>query len=339
MQRKDPVYGWWIRSITIATLSFAWTSSINDFSSSSSKQYYSYSTTPAVAMALSSSSSSSSSINSKMMSGGGKTMSKVSESSPLASLVLDNSWPRMLSPETSENLKKSRNHEKLSENDDNRKKRPVFNGHYVLVEPTGIKDPELLVVSNDVAKNMLQLTEEQISSPDFVSWVSGNLVLEETWATPYALSIMGTRYTNNCPYGTGNGYGDGRAISIAELNGYELQLKGAGKTPFHRGADGRAVLRSSIREFLASEAMHYLGVQTTRALSLVKSNGDMVQRPWYSDDAVLQLPTMDDPRLADYSEEDRKQILRQLRTQKADPNVMIREPCAITCRVASSFMR
>ena len=70
---------------------------------------------------------------------------------------------------------------------------------------------------------------------------------------------MGTRYTNNCPFGTGDGYGDGRAISIGEFHGYELQLKGAGKTPFHRGADGRAVLRSSIREFLASEAMSLFG--------------------------------------------------------------------------------
>ena len=76
--------------------------------------------------------------------------------------------------------------------------------------------------------------------------------------------------------------GDGRAISIAEFNGHELQLKGAGRTPFARGADGRAVLRSSIREFLASEAMHSLGIETTRALSLVRSeNGDTVNRPWY----------------------------------------------------------
>ena len=111
----------------------------------------------------------------------------------------------------------------------------------------------------------------------------------ETWATPYALSIMGKRYTNNCPYGTGDGYGDGRAISVGEIlvphstskdddgdadgegyphtaSRYGLQLKGAGQTPFCRGADGRAVLRSSIREFLASEAMHHLGISTTIAL-------------------------------------------------------------------------
>jgi serine/tyrosine/threonine adenylyltransferase len=99
------------------------------------------------------------------------------------------------------------------------------------------------------------------------------------------------------------------------------------------------VLRSSVREFLASEAMHHLGVATTRALSLIKSNVDTVMRPWYSGDIALQLPSMDDPRLAQYSKEQRRQIIQQLQTQKADPNIMIKEQCAITCRVASSFTR
>merc|ERR1711920_260125 len=97
---------------------------------------------------------------------------------------------------------------------------------------------------------------------------------------------MGQPMYNNCPFGNGNGYGDGRAISIGEvvLDGkrWELQLKGAGTTPFCRGADGRAVLRSSVREFLASEAMHHLGVDTTRALCLIVSNSETAQRPWYS---------------------------------------------------------
>jgi len=152
--------------------------------------------------------------------------------------------------------------------------------------------------------------------------------------------LLAWLFLSNCPYGTGNGYGDGRAVSIAEFNGFELQLKGGGKTPFHRGADGRAVLRSSIREFLASEAMHYLGVDTTRALSLIRSQVDTVQRPWYSDDAVLRIPEMDDVRLAQYPEDQRRQIIQQLRAnQKADPNILIAEPCAITCRVATSFTR
>jgi uncharacterized protein YdiU (UPF0061 family) len=209
------------------------------------------------------------------------------------------------------------------------------------VHDNGLADPapRLIMCSEDVACRLLELTKDQVASDDFLQFVSGNLVLQETWATPYALSIMGERYTNNCPFGTGDGYGDGRAISIGEVHGQEMQLKGAGKTPFHRGADGRAVLRSSIREFLASEAMHWLGVPTTRALSLVVSETETVQRPWYSESSVLRIPEMDDPRLAQFPPEQRRAMLRSMRLQKADPNVLISESCAITCRVAASFMR
>ena len=91
------------------------------------------------------------------------------------------------------------------------------------------------------------------------------------WATGYALSIYGTEYTQQCPFGTGNGYGDGRAISVFEglFNGkrMEMQLKGGGPTPYCRGADGRAVLRSSVREFLAQELMNALGIPTSRSLT------------------------------------------------------------------------
>jgi len=258
--------------------------------------------------------------------------------------ALDNTWVRQLSAETPENLARSRRRESLDDDDDsnNRSRRPVYNGHYVLVKPTGLPDPRLVLYSRDVAVNHLHLTGEQVESREFLDWVSGNLALCETWATPYALSIMGTRYTNNCPYGTGDGYGDGRAISIGELRGWELQLKGAGRTPFCRGADGRAVLRSSIREFLASEAMHHLGIRTTRALSLVVSESETVTRPWYSEDARLRIPDVDDPRfVSQYPElEKRRAIVRQLRTQqKADPNILVQEKAAIACRVAPSFVR
>jgi uncharacterized protein YdiU (UPF0061 family) len=217
--------------------------------------------------------------------------------------------------------------------------------------------------------DLLEFTSQQIHSRDFLNWVSGNHQdisaspsRLPSWSTPYALSIMGTRYTSNCPYGTGDGYGDGRAMSIGQVNGgrYELQLKGAGPTPFCRGADGRAVLRSSIREFLASEAMHHLGISTTRALSLVVSETETVNRPWYSGALEVdgldssssfpfqlqqqqrrsRLPSLDDPRLAQYTLDDRKKIIAQLRhQQKDDPNIMVREPAAITCRVAPSFVR
>ena len=251
---------------------------------------------------------------------------------------LENTWIKQLSPETKENRLRSLQRERLPETHDNRHQRPVYNGHYVLVKPTGIQDPQLVLVSQDMIEQ-LELTKEQVLSPDFTNYVSGNLPIGDSWATPYALSIVGTKYTSNCPYGTGDGYGDGRAISIGEWNGLELQLKGAGKTPFCRGADGRAVLRSSIREFLASEAMYHLGVPTTRALSLVVSLSDTVSRPWYTPGVALQLPTLDDPRLASYTDEQKRQLLSQLRNEKMDPNLMISEPCAITCRVSKSFCR
>jgi serine/tyrosine/threonine adenylyltransferase len=271
--------------------------------------------------------------------------------------ALENSWIRQLSAESAENLDKSRHRAGLpiDNNNNNKTKRPVFNGHYVLVKPTPLPEPRLVLYSADVANILLGLTNEQVENDeDFVKWVSGHDVLKsgsdsissgtssggESWATPYALSIMGTRYTNNCPFGTGDGYGDGRAISIGEFRGYELQLKGAGTTPFHRGADGRAVLRSSIREFLASEAMHHLGVATTRALSLVVSGTETMQRPWYADNSRISIPSLDDPRLSQYPLQQRKEILERLRqTQKADPNILITEKAAITCRVASSFTR
>jgi len=277
---------------------------------------------------------------------------------------LDYSWIHQLSPE--EDASKHNP-------DKNNKKRPVKNGHYVQVTPKPLKNPKLVAYSSDLTKNVLQLSDEQVHSPEFLDFFSGNgkkAFLDcnsdnnndnntsdepfalfqplQAWATPYALSIMGTRYTSNCPFGTGEGYGDGRAISIAELSfpqKYEFQLKGGGPTPFCRGADGRAVFRSSIREFLASEAMHHLGIGTTRALSLIVSegpNGDTSQRPWYREavEAVtIKLPDVDDPRLEKFPMEKRKAIIEQLANEKRDPDIMIAEPNAITCRVSPSFVR
>ena len=96
----------------------------------------------------------------------------------------------------------------------------------------------------------------------------------------------------------------------------ELQLKGAGRTPFCRTGDGRAVLRSSVREFLASEAMHHLGVPTTRALSLVVSRRETVRRPWYREDNPLQP-----------------------QQQRHGGDVLQEEATAITTRGAPSFLR
>lgn len=193
----------------------------------------------------------------------------------------------------------------------------------------------------------LGLDEEQVRSEEFLRYFGADssvLPDMKQWATPYALCIYGQQMFQQCPFGNGNGYGDGRALSVAEVlvNGkrWELQLKGAGQTPFARTGDGRAVLRSSIREFLASEAMHHLGVSTTRALSLVASQELKIMRPWYSDSASKKnVPQMDDPRLAHLSEGMRRMFLEQYAMQQRDPDQMVEETAAITCRTAPSFIR
>jgi uncharacterized protein YdiU (UPF0061 family) len=167
---------------------------------------------------------------------------------------------------------------------------------------------------------------------------------KHSWATPYALAIYGRDFTDNCPFGNGNGYGDGRAISIGEVSlptghRWEFQLKGAGPTPFCRGADGRAVLRSSIREFLVSEAMFHLGVSTTRALSLTVSGTETVKRPWYNPQNVRSLPPDAERQLAAMPADYRQYLMAQIKAQLQQPNEMVTNPAAMTCRVSPSFIR
>jgi uncharacterized protein YdiU (UPF0061 family) len=197
--------------------------------------------------------------------------------------------------------------------------REVFSGHYVPVNPTQIDEPVYIAHSKSLFSE-LGFKDSLAKSPDFISMFSGDIsnvpepMSTVGWATGYALSIYGREYYEQCPFKTGNGYGDGRAVSVLEavLNGkrWEMQLKGGGRTPYCRGADGRAVLRSSVREFLAQEHMHALDISTSRSLSLYTSKTEFVQRPWYSDGS--------------YSK---------------DPDMMVREPVAITTRVAPSFLR
>ena len=115
--------------------------------------------------------------------------------------------------------------------------------------------------------------------PDFAQVFAGNALLEGM--QPFAANYGGHQFGH-----WAGQLGDGRAITLGEaINAagerWELQLKGAGPTPYSRTADGRAVLRSSIREFLCSEAMHHLGVPTTRALSLVATGDDVVRDMFY----------------------------------------------------------
>ncbi|WP_114239358.1 YdiU family protein [Dyella sp. C9] len=177
--------------------------------------------------------------------------------------------------------------------------RQVLGALYSRVEPTPVAAPEVVAWSREMAAT-LGLSEDELRSPAYAEVLGGNALLEGM--QPYAANYGGHQFGV-----WADQLGDGRAISLGEvLDGqgrrWELQLKGAGPTPYSRGADGRAVLRSSIREFLCSEAMHHLGVPTTRALSLVVT-GDTVVRDMFYD---------------------------------GHPQA---EPGAIVCRVAPSFIR
>lgn len=197
--------------------------------------------------------------------------------------------------------------------------REVLSGHYVPVTPTAIPDPEYIAHSKTLFTE-LGLSQELALDENFARLFSGDISVARPpmrpvgWATGYALSIYGTEYIQQCPFGTGNGYGDGRAISVFEglfeSKRWEMQLKGAGRTPYCRGADGRAILRSSVREFLAQEYMHALGVSTSRSLTLYMSKSEIVRRPWYLENS-----------------------------HSINPNILVNNPTAITTRVAPSFLR
>jgi len=145
---------------------------------------------------------------------------------------------------------------------------------YSLVNPTAVENPQLIAWSDPLAK---ELGIDQPTEKDILV-LGGNFVADGM--KPYAACYAGHQFGN-----WAGQLGDGRAITLTEWIGanqktYELQLKGAGLTPYSRTADGRAVLRSSVREFLMSEAMYHLGVPTTRALALV-STGDQVMRDMF----------------------------------------------------------
>jgi uncharacterized protein YdiU (UPF0061 family) len=177
--------------------------------------------------------------------------------------------------------------------------RQVHGKLYSPVSPTPVAAPRLIAHSPEVAA-MLGFPEDAMASQAFAEVFAGNELL--AGMQPYAANYGGHQFGQ-----WAGQLGDGRAISLGELvapdgNRYELQLKGAGRTAYSRTADGRAVLRSSIREFLCSEAMHHLGVPTTRALSLVVTGEEVVRDMFYDGNARP-------------------------------------EPGAIVCRVAPSFIR
>ena len=178
-------------------------------------------------------------------------------------------------------------------------RRQVYQACYSRVQPKVMQNPRMLAYSPEMAA-ALDLTEEICQSDDFRQIFVGNRLVQgmDAYATCYGGHQFG--------HWAGQ-LGDGRAINLGEVinkqgQRWALQLKGAGPTPYSRSADGLAVLRSSLREFLCSEAMHHLGVPTTRALSLILTGEHVVRDMFY------------------------------------DGNPQ-REPGAVVCRMAPSFTR
>jgi uncharacterized protein YdiU (UPF0061 family) len=178
-------------------------------------------------------------------------------------------------------------------------RRQVAGACYSFVTPMTFPNASLVSWSRELGTE-LGLTPETMGRDKFTALFSGNI--QEPGMQPYALCYGGHQFGH-----WAGQLGDGRAINLGEVTDVKgqhqvLQLKGAGPTPYSRSADGLAVLRSSVREFLCSEAMHHLGVPTTRALSLVLT-GETVVRDMFYD---------------------------------GNPQA---EPGAIVCRVAPSFVR
>lgn len=154
---------------------------------------------------------------------------------------------------------------------------------YSVQLPTPLKTPELVHINASAAR-LLDHSSETLNNERFRDFACGNQVLEQS--QPVAAIYAGHQFGHFVPQ-----LGDGRALLLGEiknsLNEYwEIQLKGAGTTPYSRQGDGRAVLRSTIREYLCSEAMHGLGIATTRALAMVNSQEE-VYREQIESGAVL----------------------------------------------------
>jgi len=149
------------------------------------------------------------------------------------------------------------------------------------VAPTPLKKP-FLISANEALAECLHVSKEELQSEEFIDLINGTLKLEGS--EPFAMCYAGHQFGYYVPR-----LGDGRAINLGELDGWHLQLKGSGLTRYSRQGDGRAVLRSSIREYLMSEAMHALGVPTSRALGLIGSDENVARERWEKGAIVLRV--------------------------------------------------
>jgi len=164
-------------------------------------------------------------------------------------------------------------------------RRQVYSACYSWALPTPAKQPRLVAYSREVADD-LDLSAASCESEDFCQVFAGSRLAKGMEA--YAMCYGGHQFGH-----WAGQLGDGRAINLGEVvnsrrQRYTLQLKGAGVTPYSRSADGLAVLRSSIREFLCSEAMYHLGVPTTRALSVILTGQQVARDMFYDGNPQLE---------------------------------------------------
>lgn len=162
--------------------------------------------------------------------------------------------------------------------------RQVPKAAYSFVTPRIPSNPKLIHVAKEV-QNLLGFSDDFVQSEDFLNLVSGKAVVSNS--KPFAMNYAGHQFGN-----WAGQLGDGRAIVLGEIENhnqtYTLQLKGAGATPYSRRADGLAVLRSSIREHLCSEAMFNLGVPTTRSLSLLLTGDEVLRDVMYNGNPAME---------------------------------------------------
>ncbi|MEL6989214.1 MAG: YdiU family protein, partial [Bacteroidota bacterium] len=182
------------------------------------------------------------------------------------------------------NLADTFNKELSADKNKNNTRRQVFEAAFSWVDPKKVESPKL-IHANEVMMEEIGIEGFEVNDPYFTQVFSGNTILEHT--KPYAMAYGGHQFGN-----WAGQLGDGRAINLFEVlhegKRWAIQLKGAGETPFSRTADGLAVLRSSIREYLCSEAMYHLGVPTTRALSLMLSGDQVLRDMMYDGNAAYE---------------------------------------------------
>ncbi|MCC7572018.1 MAG: YdiU family protein [Candidatus Methanofastidiosum sp.] len=149
---------------------------------------------------------------------------------------------------------------------------------YTLQDPLPVKGPSIFYYNKELAKKLnIKLTEKEI-----IDYFSGNKIIPNT--KPFAQAYAGHQF------GYFTVLGDGRAIILGEIlfkdKLYDIQLKGSGRTPYSRGGDGRATLPAMLREYLISEAIHYLKIPTTRSLCVIETK-DKLYRQTEQSGAVL----------------------------------------------------